>query len=260
MNVMPYMSFRWCGAPLAVATLLMAHAAAPLWAAEEPAASPMPPAAPPAPAAPDAPASASAPAVSETNAAPTNATGPSASTTTTTTTTSTGRQFADFKLIHERNIFDPNRQPASVRKARVRAAIPTKVESLALVGTLLSDKESYAFFDGSESKFRTVLKTSNSVAGLTLVGITTSSVKLLNQSNTVELPVGMHLKRQDEGEWELVAGTGTFGTSSSSSLPTTTSTTSSSSDSAAPAPSGSSPGEDEIIKRLMQKREQELSK
>lgn len=237
MNATPYMPSRWWGAPLAVATLLLAHAVMPVRAAEEPVASP------------DQPAASSAPSAMETPAAPAVS-----------TTASKGRAFVDFKLIYERNIFDPNRQPATVRKSRARQAVPTKVESLSLVGTLLSDKESYAFFDGSESRFRTVLKTSNSIAGLTLIGITTSSVKLLNESNTVELPMGMHLKRQDEGEWELAAGTGSYGSSSTSSPSTTTTSTSSSSDPAAPAPSGSTPGEDEVIKRLMQKREQELSK
>jgi hypothetical protein len=159
------------------------------------------------------------------------------------------RSFAAFKLITERNIFNPNRRVGTREGSRpVETAKPVKTEGLALVGTMIYEQGSYAFFDGSEAKYRTALQCSNTLAGLTLTEIGLNQVKLLTGSTTVELPIGRQLKRQDEGPWLLVAETAAWSAKSDSSTNDST--------------SGSSAGgsSDDILKRLMKKREQELNK
>jgi hypothetical protein len=62
-----------------------------------------------------------------------------------------------------------------------------------------------AFFDGSRSDYRKVLKTNDSVAGFKVTSIDSSSVKLASNTNEIEMQLGMQLAREDEGEWKLSA-------------------------------------------------------
>jgi hypothetical protein len=149
---------------------------------------------------------------------------------------------------------------------------------------MMYDEVAYAFFDGSESKFRTVLNPSNSIAGFQLAGITPTSVKLSHGTNVVDLRVGMQMRRQEGGDWKIASGTsssggsgsggdrGFAGRSSFGGTPSlgggpssfgsgdSSSASSGSSASASSAPSGSDASADEVLKRLMQKREQEMNK
>ncbi len=116
--------------------------------------------------------------------------------------------FDSFKLIIDRNIFDPNRTRRGsfgpVRKAAV-------VDSFSLVGTLSYGKGTFAFFDGSSSAYRKALKTSDTIAGYKLTEITDRRVKLAGKTNTVEMSVGTQLRREEEGEWTFVAQAGSYG-------------------------------------------------
>ncbi|MBI4325997.1 MAG: hypothetical protein HY674_12120 [Chloroflexi bacterium] len=159
-----------------------------------------------------------------------------------------GRDFPAFKLIYERNIFNPNRRPGSARGAEGEAVKPAKVDRFSLIGTLIYEQGSFAFFDGTEAQYRTVLKPSGTIAGFKLLEITPNHVRLNTSSNTVDLPMGMQMKRQDEGDWQLVAETGTGRTSGSDS---------NANEKSSEVSSGSEAGADEVLKRLMQKREQE---
>ena len=162
------------------------------------------------------------------------------------TNSSSGRDYSSFRIISERNIFDPNRSGRSTRTYTRRA--PERrvtTESFALLGTMSYEKGSFAFFDGSRSQYRTVLEPSNNIAGYTILEIAATHVKLEGTNGTIELAVGMQMRRQDEGEWSLSARTESSGESSRSS----------SSNDLASAGSGGSA--DEVLKRLMQKREQE---
>ncbi len=165
--------------------------------------------------------------------------------------------FEAFKLVYNRNIFDPNRRPSS-GPGRARAPRPKKVEGISLVGTMIYGQAAYAFFKGSDAKFQTALSLSNTVAGLTLIAIQPDCVKLSSASNSVlELGLDKQLRRDDDGEWQLATSPVSYentGTNSGSGG----STGSRESVSTAGPTSGS--GADDIIKRLMQKREQEMNR
>ena len=76
--------------------------------------------------------------------------------------------YSAFKLIAERNIFDPNR---SVRAPRPVAVKAPRVESFGLTGTLSSEKGAYAFFDGTSSAYRKVLKPEGTIAGYMVTAV-----------------------------------------------------------------------------------------
>ena len=161
--------------------------------------------------------------------------------------------YAFFKSVNDRNIFNPARvpnRPDSPRSSEPRRQ--PKVESLSLVGTLRYEKGSVAFFDGSSPEFRKPLKPGDSIAGHQIVSVTDSLVRLVAKDQPVDLKVGSQLRREDDGPWTLAAGT-------SSASSSTNSSSSSSSDSTSSA-SASSGGADDILKRLRERRAQESQK
>jgi hypothetical protein len=120
-----------------------------------------------------------------------------------TTNSGPGRtDYRNFEIIPKRNIFNPRRSPdykAPERPQRARS----RTETLALVGVMSYGKGPMAFFDGSRSDYRKVLKTNETVAGFKVTSIDSSSVKLASNTNEIEMQLGMQLAREDEGEWKL---------------------------------------------------------
>ena len=165
------------------------------------------------------------------------------------------------RRVSERNIFDPDRQPRTRGESR---PIPKPVVALAadapemgLVGVMTFQKGTFAFFDGNAAEYRKTLQVQALIAGHTLTAITPQSVTL-SESNgpPVLLKVGQRLRKDAEGVWKLAAGGsgeafarsgGSAGTGSgaASSSPSTTT-------------AEDPPGSDEILKRLLKKREQEM--
>ncbi|MBL9136280.1 MAG: hypothetical protein JNK85_10445 [Verrucomicrobiales bacterium] len=189
------------------------------------------------------------------------------------TTPASRSDFATYRVIAERNIFNAGRSgrtgPAASRETRR----PPRVDTVALVGTMSYEKGTFAFFEGSSSEFRKVLKTGGTIAGYTLREITPAGVQLQSGEKTLQLKVNSQLRREDDGEWEITART------ESSASPTSSSSgsrrdrdasadngrdrresRSSEGGGTAAATSGSAPASDpsEVLKRLMQQREQEL--
>src|SRR5258705_8427929 len=120
-----------------------------------------------------------------------------------TTDSSPGRtEYRNFEIIAKKNIFNPRRSPAYVPSEKPQKVSP-RTESLALVGVMSNGKGPMAFFDGSRSDYRKVLKPNDSIAGFKVTAIEPSSVKLALNTNEIEVQVGMQLAREEEGEWKL---------------------------------------------------------
>lgn len=153
-------------------------------------------------------------------------------------------EYSAFRLVADRNIFDPNRQ-AHNPGVRVQ---PKTVDAFTLVGTLSYEKGDFAFFDGTSSDYRKVLKTADSIGGYKVVSVLPDAVKLAHDPGTNELvlAVGTQLRRQEDGTWmqATTPAAYTAGPASSSNGP------------AQPETAASGP-ESDIIKRMMQRREKE---
>ena len=109
--------------------------------------------------------------------------------------------YSSFKIISDRNIFNTRRSARYVASApRTRAS---RSESFGLVGTMSYEKGPFAFFDGTRSDYRKVLKPDDTIAGFKVAAIDTTHVKLVSPTNEVELRVGMQLRREDEGDWHM---------------------------------------------------------
>jgi hypothetical protein len=98
-----------------------------------------------------------------------------------------------------------------------------------------------------------VLEPGGSIAGYTVKDITNQTVTLAAGGKEIEMKVGSQMRNQNGGEWQL---------SAEIEQPTNTEseTGTGSVESAAPSapPAGSSPEMNDVLKRLMEKRQQEL--
>jgi hypothetical protein len=220
------------------------------------------------------PATSNAPASLETNAAarseisvpqtaPTNtATWAGTNAPATLPTNSPGRlDYASFRIITERNIFDPNRGPrrSAQRSTQRSSGRRTRSEGFSLIGTAISEGGAVAFFDGTESKYRKMLKPADAIADFKLVEIAPNYVKLQSEGKEVTLltpPAQTQLRKIADGAWELVTGTATEKLASGSEAGENA-VAEKADDQAAEAPGGNT-ATDEILRKLMQKREQEL--
>jgi hypothetical protein len=169
-------------------------------------------------------------------------------------------RFSQF--ITARNIFDPNRYAiASGQRTRIQQRTPRYAPSFTLVGTMSYGKGMFAFFDGNQPELRKVLyqSESNSIAGFTVAEITSTNVTLqaADKKQTVPMRIGQTM-RQEGASWQP-ADSGQFvsGTSAGESAAPAAADSSSPDAGATSAPSSALQGND-ILKKLMQQREQEL--
>ena len=161
--------------------------------------------------------------------------------------------YAAFsQFVTDRNIFDPSRQPHfSGSTARTRTRTRTRTSSSApaftLVGTMSYEKGMFAFFSGTDAELKQVLPVSGKIAVYTVTAIAPGRVRLesADKKQTLELKVG-DVVRQENGGWQS-AGAGEPGAVA----------TENSDDSGAASAPASASAPNDILKRLMEKREQE---
>jgi len=181
--------------------------------------------------------------------------------------------YSAFKMIADRNIFNGNRSGQVIRSTRSSTQQRSvRVDSFALVGTMVSEKGPMAFFDGTESSYRKAVRTGDSIAGFKIHEILHAGVRLAAGTNTVDLKVGSGMRREDEGLWKPASSGLSFASGSASSRSSTSYSSrsdggssrdrsSSSRNESRSENSGSdaasSADVDEVLKRLMEKREKE---
>ena len=146
--------------------------------------------------------------------------------------------YSAFRVVADRNIFDPNRAPRSTR-----APAPQRtIDSFSLVGTMSYEKGDFAFFDGSSSDYKKVLKTNDVIAGYKIVTISPELVTVAAGTNQLGLKVGTQMRRGEDGRWERAASPAAYTANSSPSSSTE---------------SPSNAADSDIIKKMMQRREKE---
>lgn len=162
---------------------------------------------------------------------------------------STRGEFVAFKVVSERNIFNPHRSKRAGDRPPPRTEPEKRVtmDRFALLGTMSYEKGRYAFFDGSSSDFRKVAKPDDSIAGFKIAEVAPTCVKLMLTNGTLlELCVGMQMKRSEDADWQLAgkadSASGSSGSSSSGSSSSSGTST---------------PESDDVLKRLLQRREQD---
>jgi hypothetical protein len=130
-----------------------------------------------------------------------------------TSKTDTNKDYSAFKIITDRNIFNSRRYARSGPAPKQETTQRTPVDSFTLLGTMSYEKGLFAFFDGTRSDFRKAAKPGDTVGGYKVDSIEQSKVKLVSGTNALDLPVGMQLRKDDEGSWKLAAAERSFDSS-----------------------------------------------
>ncbi len=174
-------------------------------------------------------------------------------------------ELAAFKLIADRNIFDPKRTRRSAGEGPRPPSRPDPVvETLGVVGILEGSRGTVAFFDGSSPAFRQSLRADATIAGFRVAGITGDLVRLADGDRVIEVAVGSHVRREDGGDWEVRSGAASSaraGSGSRSAIPMAADApgTGTATEPTGPG-SGGDGGPSDALKRLLQKRQQEINR
>ena len=188
--------------------------------------------------------------------------------------------FSTFKILGERNIFDPNRSsrsgrsnPPSSEAPPPRTYAPSVVEAFSLVGTLAYAESQMAFIDGGSSQYKKALRLNDTVAGLKLKSVGASHATFDNDGAEIVLRVGQQLRREDRRAWQVNTQPTTYastplasatvsstnstnttvtadGTATGTNAPTVT-------PAAAPAEPPPTPAMSEALRRLLENRKKE---
>lgn len=159
-----------------------------------------------------------------------------------------------LQLLRERNIFNPNRR-GPVREDRERTPEPEpQRESFQLIGALTTPEQQLAFFDGSNSDYRRVINVGELIAGFKVTAITTTSVQLEHDTNQIEVAVGTGMERVGDNPWETSSAP-----FRSTPITSENSATNDSTDTSTESTSPSGGEENDILKRMLERRRQEAS-
>ena len=141
-----------------------------------------------------------------------------------------------------------------IRRAGRKRSISKSAPSFSLVGTMNYRNGMIAFFDGNDSDYRKVLSPDGVIAGYKVVEITLRGVKLEAAGKPVEMKVGAQMRQESKGEWQL-AGSGELPAIAATATNEAAATDETPAASAAPS---SADEPNDVLKKLMQQREQEL--
>lgn len=154
--------------------------------------------------------------------------------------TATPVTFDSFRLLTERNIFNPNR----VGRTIAGPAAQPRDDEIRLVGVLDSAQGLFAFFDSPDPAYRQALHESGPIAGFTVKHIGADRVELSRSTTSITLHIGQLLHRPVGGDWSVAAG--------ENIRPTETILSASPSARAIPADASAT------LKRLMEQRQKQL--
>jgi hypothetical protein len=166
--------------------------------------------------------------------------------------------FATFEQLRTKNIFDPNRRavrPSAPSDAPRPTSTRSRASSFTLTGTMVADNQTLAFFSGTRADSGRVLRVGDSVAHFKIAAITGAAVDLEHAGRRTTLPVGRSLEVQgstDPGDSEPEPDEPAPADDQTAAANAAASSSS--------APAAAPGGKDEMLRRLMERRQQELSK
>lgn len=108
-----------------------------------------------------------------------------------------------FRMISDRNIFNPNRYARSSGRTRTESRPASRVESFTLVGLMAYEKGVFAFFDGTSASYKKTLEGAGTISEFKITSVTPDQARLVSGTNEFVLHVGMQVRREDEGDWFL---------------------------------------------------------
>lgn len=171
-----------------------------------------------------------------------------------------------FESIIYKNIFNPNRRPQ--RQDDIPEESTPDPDEHVLTGTMVTEKENFAFFEDARSGDIAVVSSGNTFLGFEVGNIENTKVILKKTDTAIEIPVLMALQKEMDKDWEIVSPSGRRASSSAGSNrrgssrrddrePEQSGSSTPSSQPASEDSSGSGDVQNEVLKRLLEKRRQE---
>ena len=172
--------------------------------------------------------------------------------------------YDSFKLLHTRNVFDPDRRP-------LRPTGPTtttggsRADYVALTGTLTDPNKTSAFFSGSRADFNKVLSVGDKIANATITEITSLNIVVNRDGKPTTVAVGqtvpLDAKSAPGAAPANFADVVNDAGSAAAGTATAAGGAPSAPGAASAAPGGSKPNpssKEEIVRRMMERRQQDL--
>lgn len=159
--------------------------------------------------------------------------------------------YDTFRLLRTRNIFSPDRQATRSQTRTRTESTSERAPFLALTGTMVTPEKSLAFFSGSRPEYTQVVKRPAKIADMEVKSISASHVELEHEGRLVVLAVGQQVALGEKGPGEVAnSPSAAPATTTSVPLPQTSSPD-------RPAPAGD---RSELLRRMMERRQQQISK
>lgn len=171
-------------------------------------------------------------------------------------------------MVSTRNIFDPDRQPIRpASERRPQAPPPTRNDSASLTGIMVTAEKTLAFFSGTRPDLNKVLPVQGTIAGATVTRIAPNEVEIEREGKKTVLAIGQPLPLGAGAAPAAPAATAGAGTTEPSSpalesgapatITPTTPAAPGSTEQAAPSPEPPISNRDDLIKRMMERRQRE---
>ena len=125
--------------------------------------------------------------------------------------------LAKFRILVDRNIFDPARRPDSPQREE-RPISESRVDRIYLTGVLVSPEDQLAFFEGSRDEYFGAIERGGKIAGFSVAYVDSDQATLMMEDRKVNLRVGTGMTRRKGEDWEQGSGLDFSRESSSTSL------------------------------------------
>ena len=106
--------------------------------------------------------------------------------------------YDSFRLVHTRNVFDPDRRPVRPAGPSGPVSAPTRADYVALTGIAMDGDKSLAFFSGSRSEFNLVIPVNSRVAGATVTKIAPGNIEADRNGRHLVINVGQTVPLDDK--------------------------------------------------------------
>ena len=188
----------------------------------------------------------------------------------------------DFDILHKRNIFDPNRKPYSEGRKRTVPKPEPQIDAFTVIGLMAytASKSSetapksseanrqIAVLSGSSSEYSGVFKLNDQIDNLKLISLSDKAASFAEGEVTFSVDIGTSLRRVDGGAWkessERVRTASRSGSSRSQYSSRGTARSNDNKDSTKDSEDkgdesdGSEDSEAELLRKMMERRRQEV--
>jgi hypothetical protein len=154
--------------------------------------------------------------------------------------------FDSFRIVTQRNIFNPNR----IGLSRDSDGPAPRMDEITLVGSMDSQKGLYAFFDSQDNTYRKALHEGGAIAQFTVQHIASDAVDLSRDGKITTMKIGQQLRRPIGGEWSVTTP------EPPSIAPPADVITGSSSTATTPGKPGDA--QNEVLRKMLEQRQKQL--